>query len=254
MSAEDEILKMFFDDKFVPLAYLDLLLSPNGLPLSNLQSVSSSLLSRLDLYTDRLTGELESTIQRLRRPTELLSYKNAHFQGEGTTKLQYYLDTLSTSVKDLKENIARVNTQVEDIKLNSRESTKTAETLRDLNLIKARLTQVSKCFEDLRSIVIASFEGIGEDEIPQTVSLSDFKASLKVLGDLLCSEFIRSQATESARTRNDELLNRVQNLAELRPAFRSLTKFSLAYDEFVSRIRNEAETYIQKKDMDPTFV
>ncbi|SCV02766.1 LAME_0H05050g1_1 [Lachancea meyersii CBS 8951] len=254
MSNGDEILEMFFDEQFAPLGYLDLLLSPDQMPIQDLQPVASSLLSRLDLYTDRLTGQLESKIRRLQKPTELLNYTSTDTQIERTTRLQYYLDTLSKSVKDLKEGIANVNTELEEIKSRSEDSTNTIEALQELSLVKCRLFQVSTCLSDLRSIIVASFEGIEDDEIPQTVSLSDFEDSLKVLGDFVSAEFRKSLAEESSASRNGELLDKIQKYDDLRLAFKHLTKFSNAYDAFVNRIREEAEHYLNKKDMDPAFL
>ncbi|CEP61790.1 Golgi transport complex subunit COG7 LALA0_S04e00738g [Lachancea lanzarotensis] len=253
LSGNDEILNMFFDEQFLPFGFVDLLLSPDE-QIKNLQSVASSLLSRLDLYTDRLTTQLESKIHKLRTPTELLTYTNANTEIERTTKLQYYLDTLSKSVKDLKEGISKVDTELENLKSKGQGSTSTMQELQDLNLIKNRLVEISNCLADLRAIVIASFEGIGEDEIPQTVTLSDFEDSLRVLGDALSADFRECVAEESPTSRNDELLNKVLNYEELRQAFQCLKKFGSAYDVFVDRIRAEAEQYLQKKDIDPSFL
>ena len=144
MTGSEELLKMFFDEDFLPHAYLDILLDPQELPISDLQSVSSSLLSKLDLYTDRLTRELEMTIQKLRKPTELLSYSSTYSPMERTTKLEYYLDTLGNSVKNLKDDIITVNKQLDELNSSSQESVKTAEAMRNLNTVKARLTQVSQ--------------------------------------------------------------------------------------------------------------
>ncbi|SCU82416.1 LADA_0C05116g1_1 [Lachancea dasiensis] len=220
MSTDDEILEMFFDEQFMPLAYLDLLLSPDG-PLGETHSMSSSLLSRLDLYTDRLTSQLESTVHNLRKPTELLSYTGVHTDLGDTTKLQYYLDTLSNSVKDLKGDIETVNVQLSNLKVENAESIRTTEALHDLNLVKSRLLQVSKCFEDLRAIAIASFEGVGKDEIPQIISSNEFKRSLKQLQDLLCTEFEESLSRESSQSRNEDLLRKLKNYEDLRPTFKT---------------------------------
>ena len=56
---DDDILSMFFDEEFVPHAFVDILLS-NALNEDQIQtqSVSSLLLTRLDFYTKNLTKEL----------------------------------------------------------------------------------------------------------------------------------------------------------------------------------------------------
>lgn len=53
---DDDILSMFFDEEFVPHAFVDILLS-NALNEDQIQtqSVSSLLLTRLDFYTKNLT-------------------------------------------------------------------------------------------------------------------------------------------------------------------------------------------------------
>lgn len=245
---------MFFDEDFLPHAYLDILLDPQELPISDLQSVSSSLLSKLDLYTDRLTRELEMTIQKLRKPTELLSYSSTYSPMERTTKLEYYLDTLGNSVKNLKDDIITVNKQLDELNSSSQESVKTAEAMRNLNTVKARLTQVSQAFEQLRSIVVISTEDkdVGEDGIPESISISSFKSSLKILSDLICSG-LRELSENNSSSNNEELLRKVDYFVELRPVFKGLTKFNAAYGEFLESIREEADAHLKTKELDPSF-
>ena len=67
----DELLSMFFDDEFVPHAYLDAVYaqsaaSSGGNNLTNLKYIqqlqerSAILLTHMDYYTNELTNELES--------------------------------------------------------------------------------------------------------------------------------------------------------------------------------------------------
>ncbi|CUS22913.1 LAQU0S07e03004g1_1 [Lachancea quebecensis] len=254
MSTEDELLKMFFDEEFVPHAYLDLLLSAENMPISELQSISTTLLSKLDIYTDRLTRELGSNIDKLRKPTELLSFSTSYLQAEGTTKLEYYLETLGNSVKNLKDDIAGVNKQLAEAKQNNQESLKTVEEIQDLRLVKTHLQMVLDCFEQLRSIVIISAESSEKCQPQELVSLSSFKSSLKVLGDIITSSFKDSSEVEVSSIQNEELLKKVDFFAELKPIFKDLPKFYSTYGDFVDRIRHEADVYLQGKDIDPSFV
>lgn len=70
---DDDILSMFFDEEFVPHAFVDILLS-NALNEDQIQtqSVSSLLLTRLDFYTKNLTKELENTIWNLNKLSQTL--------------------------------------------------------------------------------------------------------------------------------------------------------------------------------------
>ncbi|KAM3162699.1 hypothetical protein ACU8KH_02958 [Lachancea thermotolerans] len=253
MCTEDELLKMFFDEEFVPHAYLDILLSAENMPISELQSISTTLLSKLDLYTDRLTRELGSTIDKLRKPTELLSFSTSYSQAEGTTKLEYYLETLGNSVKNLKDDIAGVNKQLTEIKKNNQESTKTVEDIKDLKTVKTNLQKVLNCFEQLRSIVIISAEITDKSQPQELISASSFKSSLKVLGDIIVSSFKESSETELSSVQNEELLKKVGYFADLKPVFKDLTKYYSLYGAFIDRIKHEADIYIQGKDIDPSF-
>nr|4U6U_A Chain A, Cog7 [Kluyveromyces lactis]4U6U_C Chain C, Cog7 [Kluyveromyces lactis] len=73
--ANDPLLDMFFDDDFVPQAFVDILLSSfQTSQLEELKTNCSSLLSKMDYYSGHITKELESTIQVLQKPAELIIY------------------------------------------------------------------------------------------------------------------------------------------------------------------------------------
>lgn len=257
MASNDEILEMFFDEEFVPQAYLDILLSSKEFRLKELQSVSSSLLSRLDYYTTHLTKELEFTIQKLQKPAEILTYTNRSSDStiSGTTKLEYYLETLGCSVKALEKDVDKITQQLDQLNVKYKDSNDTVQKIRGLETVKDRLLKVLHYFENLKRIIDISIESKGkatQDNL-QNISLSDFSLSLRTLQDTIVSSLKSSSETEKPDERNSELLKKIDLFSKLKPVFKGLTKFYPVYSEFVHEIKKETESYLEKKDIDEEF-
>lgn len=130
--ANDPLLDMFFDDDFVPQAFVDILLSSfQTSQLEELKTNCSSLLSKMDYYSGHITKELESTIQVLQKPAELIIYA-ANEEQQGTTKLEYYLDTLANSVNLLETDVKAIDKQLEELNSKYEDSNEVTETLSKL--------------------------------------------------------------------------------------------------------------------------
>lgn len=158
ISTNDDLLKMFFDEDFVPQAYVDILLSSfQTSQLDTLKSSCSTLLSRMDYYTGNLTRELETTIQKLQKPAELILYSSNEGQ-QGTTKLEYYLDTLSNSVSSLELDVHRIKTELEEMNKQYESSNAITNTLAKLTVAKTHLLSVKKYFDSLKSIAVISIQ------------------------------------------------------------------------------------------------
>ena len=182
-SKDDELLEMFFDEEFVPQAYVDIFLTTiNSREINEVQTMSSSLLARLDFYTKHLTKELESTIWNLEKLSETLPgtwstntttllAKDDETSDDkldqsstvlstssstnliGASKLEYYLDTLGSAVRSLETDVSKVDDQLTELDIKYKDSDKAREKLSDLKTIKKRLNTVLEFFMQLKTIL-----------------------------------------------------------------------------------------------------
>lgn len=148
---ENDALSMFFDNNFVPHAFLDALFS-SSLPttantknrtssyqgaamgatskefassraLKNMQGKCSALLSHLDYYTNELTKNFESKIEALDESSSVISYSvnNSTLSSTtkdgmvGITRLEYNIESLSSSVNSLMRDLEEVDLKIKEI-------------------------------------------------------------------------------------------------------------------------------------------
>lgn len=239
----DKMLEMFFDEDFVPQAYVDIILSSFDLSkLEELKFSCSSLLSRMDFYTNHLTNELESTIHKLQKPAELVLYASDESQ-QGMTKLEYYLDTLADSVKSLESDVKNLNDKLAEFDLKHESSNTTTETIRDLTLAKSRLMSVKKSLELLKSVADIAIKD--EPEKLQKIDVNDFKVALNALQETtIVSLHNLLPASGSGPEPNNELIKRIDALVELKNCLKGLDRFYTPYLDFVQAIQKEKNAYL----------
>lgn len=194
----DELLSMFFDDEFVPHAYLDAFFSKdlksNDLKnLSNIQLLqqrSSLLLSNLDFLTNELTSDLESKIDKLYNSNSIISYsyQNNDFANSAdnsklkpTSRLEYYIDSLLISIQSLNETIESIQSKIHNLKTQSSSesssssssspSSTTVDKLISLSIAKTNLFKILKFLELIKSIVDISHNEESQ-KIPTTTKLA----------------------------------------------------------------------------------
>lgn len=265
---EDEILKIFFDESFVPQAFVDILLSNAAdRGIDQVQSISSSLLGRLDYYTKHLTKKLESTIGELENLSETLpgtwavsvdkgansdDYSSSSKKTGGSSKLEYYLDTLGSAVRALEMDVTKIDRQLEQLSLKYEESQCPVEKLQNLRKIKERLLKVSQNFNTLRVILdISSGSAVKEPTTQQShISLYDFELSLNTLEDTICQSLTKTSNEESPSETNRALLKRIEVFTELKPLFKGLDKFYPIYSEFSENIKIASQNYLNSKDIE----
>lgn len=265
-ASSDEILEIFFDQGFVPQAFVDILLTnAAGYGLNQAQTVSSSLLSRLDYYTKNLTRELESTIKKLENLSEALptawptddildTEDTSSLSGVNLgrpSKLEYYLDTLGGAVRAIDSDLTKIDSQVKDINDQYADSEVTAEKLRKLELIKGRLEKASQNFLTLKSFlgISAGSNTNKETDSQLTISVAELKVSLKTLEDTIDQSLRESLDRESATERNQELLDKINLFINLKPLFKGLNTFQPVYTEFAQTIGMKAQDYLSAKDL-----
>lgn len=265
-SSDDEILKMFFDESYVPQAFVDILLTnATAKGINQVQTVSSSLLSRLDYYTKHLTKELETTIRNLENLSETLPGTwtvNASVEGEdegpltltglqGSSKLEYYLDTLASAVRALETDMEKIDGQMSELNLKYESSTDVVEKLFKLETVKERLHKVLKHFKNMKTILAISAGSTAKQssEDALNISITEFKVSLKILEETINHSLVESSSKEVSSEINEELLNKIDLFTELRPLFKGLDKFYPPYSDFVEKIKREAQYYLSTKDI-----
>ncbi|AGO13146.1 AaceriAFL010Cp [[Ashbya] aceris (nom. inval.)] len=247
MDRHDEILQMFFDEEFVPQAYLDILLSSVDRPLNELQQISASLLNRLEYYTGVLTKDLEDTIKRLQKPAELLNYSvsNDNSGNMKTTRLEYYMDTLANSVQSLELDVGKINAELAQLDASYETSTQIVVKITQLELVKSRLQQVLNVFQQLQTILRIS---VGEeDKALQNVDVNDFTVALETLRDTINKKLEECLESETATEKNNELLSKIDSFIVLKALLKGFNRFYPVYLQFANEIQKAKENYLAQK-------
>ncbi|KAH3680416.1 hypothetical protein WICMUC_000347 [Wickerhamomyces mucosus] len=271
----DQLLSMFFDEEFVPHAYLDALYSNSSQPhlktpnkqisMSDIKLIrqrSSILLKHLDYYTKELTNDLESKIQTLYNSNSIISYSYNDFSLSGlksegtdsklkpTTRLEYYVNSLSISISTLQDTIEDINFKIsENVSEKSHDST-----TKLLKLTNARnnLSRVAQCLETIRSIIdinpstdtkpsssiILAPTGSKVQQKDTIISASNFAICLDILGDTIIQ-----QISKDSKNIDKGLVEKVKQLIELQPIFKNLSSFNNLYNNFVKRVETELKNY-----------
>lgn len=279
----DKLLTMFFDDEFVPHAYLDALYSGGIASTSStitkgtssylsskdielLRQRSSVLLNHLDYYTKELTTDLEAKIQKLYNSNSVISYSYDHSNKsedklKPTTRLEYYANSLSISMSSLRESIQLISDRMEQSG-DSKDSISTK--LIKLNQSKDNLHRVLDTLNIIKSIIeinsasdngstshrdsVSSAPTNSKSSAHKTtenisISLKSFQESLDVLQATILEQF----QTAAGGNVSKELLAKVQEFIDLAPVFKNLSGFGSSYGTFVKSIEGALKTYDESK-------
>lgn len=285
----DELLSMFFDDEFVPHAYLDAFFSndlnstnlKNSSNIQSLQHRSSLLLSNLDFLTNELTNDLESKIDKLYNSNSIISYSYNNTNNnetstsklKPTSRLEYYIDSLLISIQSLNEIIESIQHKINTIKSNSTTTSETVQTLINLSISKTNLFKVLKFLELIKSIVDISHDDT-TSSIPTTnkfapttssktaysntpeiiITPTEFQNSLNILKDTIQEQFLLKSAKELENQIDLEFLSKVNNFINLLPIFKNLNTsgsgFFNIYNDFVKKISKSKQDYLNGKKID----
>lgn len=286
----DELLSMFFDDEFVPHAYLDAFFSndlnstnlKNSSNIQSLQHRSSLLLSNLDFLTNELTNDLESKIDKLYNSNSIISYSYNNTNNnetstsklKPTSRLEYYIDSLLISIQSLNEIIESIQHKINTIKSNSTTTSETVQTLINLSISKTNLFKVLNFLELIKSIVDISHDDTTTSSIPTTnkfapttssktaysntpeiiITPTEFQNSLNILKDTIQEQFLLKSAKELENQIDLEFLSKVNNFINLLPIFKNLNTsgsgFFNIYNDFVKKISKSKQDYLNGKKID----
>ncbi|QLG73302.1 hypothetical protein HG535_0E03860 [Zygotorulaspora mrakii] len=268
---EDKILNIFFDESFVPQAFVDILLfNAARQDINQVQSVTSSMLGRLDYYTKHLTKELESTIRKLESLSETLpgtwdesaqeGSSNEEYNSSslkvigGSSKLEYYLDTLGSAVRGMESDITKIDGKLDRINQEGDDSQNPIYNLENLRKIKERLLIVHQNFSTLKVILDISSGSQDAREAASKqlhLSLSDFKLSLKTLEETIALSLNKPYDEDgSFSEKNQDLLRKIELFKELKPLFRGLDKFYPVYSDFSDNIERSSQAYLSSKSVE----
>lgn len=282
----DELLSMFFDDEFVPHAYLDAVYaqsaaSSGGNNLTNLKYIqqlqerSAILLTHMDYYTNELTNELESQISKLYNCNSIVSYSyDASAKGsigpsnnlKPTTRLEYYIDSLSISIHSLNDTIAAIGTKLKENKDQDSEGPfKGINKLLLLTKAKQNLLEVQNALETIKSVVSIAYDesksntkksrvaptgSKSNDELTIQITPSELQESLNVLSETIVEQLKNRLKTEDEFQVDKELLQKVDDFCDLLPVFKSLGEFNTVYSVFAKTIKSKKDEYLETKSLD----
>ncbi|CAI4063207.1 hypothetical protein SUVZ_07G2390 [Saccharomyces uvarum] len=270
---DDDILGMFFDEEFVPHAFVDILLT-NALDEDEIQtqSISSSLLTRLDFYTKNLTKELENTIWNLDKLSQTLPMAWAPSRSSEesdkddlsvysteslrSSKLEYYLDTLGSAVRALETGMKNVVEKIDEIDQQKDENNYVRRQLQSLVLIKERIEKTIYYLEQIKTIMNISKtkESVNAANVGKDISISDFRTSLRALENTIDESLTLTSGNEAKNQKNTDLIERIDSLSELKTLFKGLDKFFAEYVTFSESIKLKAQSYLATKDIDEELI
>jgi hypothetical protein len=279
---EAQVLSQFFDEDFVPVDYINALLSTSlnvSSQTNNINNKSNELhssvslkllfqrLSALSLHFNEYTNELtkrfdQSYSKLLTSSSQIISYNNQisvidndlnnnDFE-DIITRLQYHLATLNTSMYSLLEDLKNTKNNLSIVDPYKKDN-KTIDDLKTLVLIKCRINEVKESFELLKSLV-ASVEADTLLENPKNknnISIDDFKKSLVILHDLIQDQISNEiKIYQEAKSNNkdviinEKLIKIIDNMINLQPFFKSLIHFQIAYASFVDFLKVQKNNYL----------
>lgn len=281
----DELLSMFFDDEFVPHAYLDAFFNidsqnNNLKKISNIQQLqqrSSNLLSNLDFLTNELTNDLEDKIKKLYNSNSIISYsynqndESTTSKLKPTSRLEYYIDSLLISIQSLNELIDLITTKITTLQSQNIESNSTVQKLINLSISKTNLLKILKFLELIKSIIDINSNEQSATNVSQLAPTSaskssgpiststtkeiiitpkEFQNALDILRDTILEQFDKKIKTENNTTIDFEFLKKINNFITLLPIFKNLNKFYSIYSEFVKKVNFGKQDYLNSKNLD----
>lgn len=260
-SADDGIFEMFFDKDFVPQAFVDLLLTNDeAQDLQQIQTVSSTLLSKMEFYTKQLNKELQSTVSDLEGLTDSLpgtwtsgSKIGAGSSTSGVSKLEYYLDTMESAVRALQLDLDQVEGKLNTLDVIPENGDDVIQRLRKLQTTKSRLHAVLEFLKILQSITNTSIVNESEDNNYiesnfSSVSLEDFKNSLHGLEINIYTSLEENNTKALSHNQDGELINKIRMFTDLTPLLEGLSNFHTPYLTFVKNIKTQTQKYIDPND------
>ncbi|CAH2446143.1 Conserved oligomeric Golgi complex subunit 7 [Komagataella phaffii CBS 7435] len=285
----NEVLSMFFDEEFVPHAYVDAVLvkslptnttsqkviprgslqpntqlkGPSFLPVKQLQSLQSnisSLLSHVDFYSNELTKDLEQQLDKLRSTATVLSYTSIGDDTSSVTRLEYYLDSLFNSIDTLQEDLVEINEKITNLHLNTDPlDRKIMDELKQYMVIKQRMNAVVKVFQTAQTVATTSL--VVDDALDYQTAPTSANTHDRVPQTVTVSVFSSSlsmlqeaileemQRDKPKKEINHKLVSKCDSMIQLLPVFKGLYKFYTPYNEFVKFLEAQKERYLYSKDM-----
>lgn len=274
----NSLLPIFNDDDFVPHAYLDALfqqLNRNNeqidltsmKDLNNLQSVTLTLLNQLDFLTKEVTTELEENIKNLENTNSIISYSysNSNFGNidsnlKPTSRLEYYIDSLSIGINTLNQEIATINNSKSlqkpknNLKINelltlSKSKENLKKVLKALNTINS-IIDIAKTLDETSTVKTAPTSINKDEEIIKIIRPNEFQLSINVLKETIIDQFNNKLNNESKDLIDYEFLKKINDLIKISEIFKNFNKFYTIYINFINFLKIEKKNYLNSKNSD----
>ncbi len=267
--------------------------------LTNFQLKSTELLTKLEYKSNSLTKELEILVDGLEQNGVIIASNNRYDniddnndndedekggeeeeeeeeEEKGTTRLDYYIETLESSIKGLNSDISNVSTDISDTlfttttAIKNDESDKKQETssiikLANLNQVKKKMELVLQVLTTAKSISMTSvpdeisnendgslsvetYQRQKKVEFGHVITTKEFQNSLKTIYNTLSSELISPSSNEQLNLNSkNEALEQIEFMGSLIPLFKDMKEFSLLYNEFIKDLQLAVEETEKKE-------
>jgi hypothetical protein len=290
------LLPIFHDDDFVPHAYLDAIFQQlskddGGIDLTSLkdlgslQSTTLSLLNQLDFLTKEITTELEVNVKALENTNSVISYS---YQGNGegsktdsvgsklkpTSKLEYYIDSLSIGIDSLNQEVTAISSQIgESSSIGDTAVPSKIKRLLSLSKSKENLQHVLKSLNTIKSIIdiaqtlddssssdnnsnktsntrtapTSTKNNSKQDELIKVIKPNEFQLAINVLKETIIDQFNTKLHNESDGVIDHEFLKKIADLIKISEVFKNFGRFYTIYNSFSSFLNTEMKNYLNGK-------
>ncbi|ODV82924.1 hypothetical protein CANARDRAFT_178143 [[Candida] arabinofermentans NRRL YB-2248] len=195
----------------------------------------------------------------------------------GITRLEYYVENLSSSINSLNRDLSEVNSKLTSIEQQQQQqqqnsNNESIQTFKDLNMIKFKIQSVLNVFETVKAIVTTSRieeeklkeqnennnnynnnyngNGVGDsDSDTDDVDLNTFTNSLSILEETIMEQIQQDKSNKDQyeiAVPNDELLEKINLMIDLLPFFKNLNSFRHIYADFVNVLESEKKRYLSR--------
>lgn len=241
------MIDIFFDSDFVPHAYVDILLnSQEPTNFKENEETLQQLLGTLDTYNKQLTRELNSNISQIELLCSSINGNNNSSDNDYNnkfeikdTKVEYYMDTLSSAVRNIEQNLKNLNIEQQQDNNNDKIIIKNVvedkiikdkikiEGIEEYTLIKKGINDVIDYLKDIENLF---FNNNNIDN--KIIDIELFQIKLNEI-EININEYKDNNNNEK------ELHEKVLKFNRYRKIFQGLGEFEEIYNEFVERLTND---------------
>lgn len=240
----DEALRMFFDEDFSPVNYVDAVHESlaghnerySASTLSTINAKTQDLVAHLDYNTNEILRELTTKVKELQRvsnPVGSLELTLAEVKpsNTGTNRLHYYVDALRNSVETLKGEVDLVREKMGTdpaAENGPRGPGDPIDTLIQLKTVRINILRVCDVLQRAGDLIGSSAQA--------AVPVENFESTL-----MLLQKSLKAKHRDGSKEEADSVMDTVEELSSYSALFQPFTQFGPIYSLFLTRLKNDLQ-------------